>query len=300
MIFTGTIYLIYSFKLTKENNLLLLLFIFLSFWFFCGDLYRVFIWESASFNYGWPAFFSLLFFKLFFSLHDDNMIINNFLICILFLLFSFIVGWGHEAISPVVFLSITLYFCYAIKNKIEISKFKIFGAIGFTLGLCFLLFAPGNFVRYNLEKNLFIPFDFFPFSRYLFALFRNGYFLLYFTMPVFIVMVLVIMHSIKNCNNTLDITYKLKLMYCLFLLLFSSFFTFVILSYATSIIITPLIIMLIIIERYLDYTLIDKYIEYFFVAIMLLLLLYILQGTATVYYVIVKGKIIEHGFKLVS
>ena len=303
IIFAGTIYLIYSFRKNKENNLLLLIFIFLSFWFFCGDLYRIFIWEVACFNYGWQAFFSLLFLRIFFNAYNNNNSkTNSILLSLLFFIYSFLIGWGHEAIAPVVFLAVLFSLIYKLKNKNDISKLEIFGFIGFTIGLGFLILAPGNFVRFNAEKDLFVPFDFFPLSRYIFAFFRNGYFLIHFTMPVIVIMILVLVHSYKlqYINNSLTKEYKLKLFYYLFLLFFASFFTFVMLSYANSIIITSLIIMLIIICRYLDYDLIEKYIEYFFIITLCFLILFICQCSATVYYTVVKGKIIEHGFKLVS
>lgn len=300
LIFTGTVYIIYSFRKNKENNFLLLMFIFLSFWFFCGDLFRIFIWEVACFNYGWPIFFSLLFIKIYFS--DNYYIKNNIVFSILFFIFSFLVGWGHEAISPVVFVSVVLYLLYKVKNKISIYKLELLGFIGHTIGLSFLLFAPGNFVRYNAEKSLFYPFDIFPLSKYLFALYRNGHFLIHYLMPLIIVMALVIIYSYKTnlLNHSITKDYKLYLTYYIFIFLFASFFTFIMLSYANSIVITSLVISLIIIVRYIDYGFIDRNIDYFFVIIIMLLVLYLCQASATIYYVMTKSKIIEHGFKLVS
>ena len=58
--------------------------------------------------------------------------------------------------------------------------------------------------------------------------------------------------------------------------------------------------MIIIIERYLDYEFIDNNIEYFYIAMTLLLTLFVFQGAASIYYCITRGGHISHGFNLVS
>ena len=120
-------------------------------------------------------------------------------------------------------------------------------------------------------------------------------------MPLIILTVIVIFSYIKSSNthNILSKDEKLKLKYYIFLLLFSNFFSFFMLAYANSILIVPLIIMIIIIERYVDYNFIDDNIEYVFIVISLLMILFFNQGFATVYYVITNGKHIEHFFNLV-
>ena len=303
IVFAVTIFLIYSFRKNKENNLLLATFIFLSFWFFCGDLYRSFIWESASFNYGWQVMFSLLFIKPYFVGYDKNKSIDsNVFVCMLYLIYSFFAGWGHEVISPVVILAVFFYLIYKIKNNLNISKFEIIGFTGYCLGTAFLLFAPGNFKRLDVINVLYSQFDIFPFSKYIFALSRNVYFLCYYTMPIMIIMFLVLFYSMKKKyhNNSMVKDYRLKLYYALFLFLFSSLFPFIFMGYASSIIIVPLTIMLIIIERYLDYEYINSHIEYCYIVIILLFVLFVLQGTATIYYCMTKNVHISHEFKLVS
>ena len=301
-VFVCSIYTIYSFRRNKKRNVLLLLFIFLSYWFFGADLLRPFLNQTSSFNYSWMILLSLLFIKLYYSIYDTIDTKNKkIFVCILFFVYSLIAGWGHEVISPVVIIALIIYFIYKYQNRIKILNIEIFGFIGYFIGTSFLMFSPGNFVRAKAITGIGIFSNTLLF-KYIVALFRNGYFVIYYAMPVLIAMgvVLIISHfKIKSDSLIYDKEIK-KTWFYLFVLMFSVFFFFFMLGYANACVVVPLTVMLIIIVRYFDYVDFDKYFTPISFVILMLTLLFIVQAIATIYYLISRGGYIEHHYNLVG
>ena len=302
LVFVISVYLIYSFRKNKERNSMLLIFIFLSYWFFGADLYRPYFYQTSSFNYSWMIFFSLAFIKVYYSVYDGNRYGKTSIFAsMLFFIFSILAGWGHEVISPVVVVTLIIYFLNKYKNKLRISNIEVCGFIGYLIGTLLLICAPGNFARAKAVDYFYLKYDFIPFFKYVVAFFRNGYFVIYYATPILIVMgmVLIITYLKIRSDKTAYINEIHKIGFYMFILFFSTFFYFFMLGYANACVIVPLTIMLIVIVRYFDYIEFNEYFIPISFVIIMFTLLFLIQSIATVYYIINKGSYINHFYNIV-
>lgn len=91
---------------------------------------------------GFNYLFSSLLCVAFWYIFTERIVSNKW--CLPLAIFSFIVGWSFEGIVLPLGVAIGVYTLFNIK---QLSFSKIIMIIFFVIGACFLVFAPGNFVR---------------------------------------------------------------------------------------------------------------------------------------------------------
>ena len=143
-------------KISLEFKAKDIFWLFSLFWIFSAFCINVLTWLTVSCNYLWTLAILLLF--VLFYIHflftpDESFLINNYV-----LLFGLgvLAGWTNE--NTVCFVILALgYLLFSVKKhqlKVAISE-KTFirllsGYVGLVLGYILLMFAPGNFMRYNV------------------------------------------------------------------------------------------------------------------------------------------------------
>lgn len=97
-------------------------------------------------GYIWMSVFSLLFLYLFFKSTKHN----HFIATLFIILFSFIAGWGQEAICTGIAASVCIY---AFKNRKTLNHLQWIMITMYCLGTIMLCIAPGNLHRFNLNHD---------------------------------------------------------------------------------------------------------------------------------------------------
>lgn len=129
-------------KLENKTNLNLL-FLFSVIWFLLPGFSKALLWMCGSFNYLWAITFVLGFLAILFHFRERQI---NLLGLIGIFLFGQLAGWMHEGCSLGISFGLLLNMFIRWKNK-ELTKFEIVATLGFWLGTCFVLFAPGIIMR---------------------------------------------------------------------------------------------------------------------------------------------------------
>lgn len=122
------------------------------------DVGEKFIWLSGSINYLWTGTIVTLMIYYYYKILEKQENINKKTIPI-FLLLSFLSGWSQENMAFVLgsfIITIFLLNIKKIKNSDKKTKITIFlSIILFGIGAMLLLFAPGNFIRFNTTEKTF-------------------------------------------------------------------------------------------------------------------------------------------------
>lgn len=130
-----------------------LFWIFFALWTFNMCFTETCLWIAGSCNYVWMIVLILAFLlpyvRHFFGLavwsNDEHAYTNMVFIFFLGLL----AGWSHESTNCWIALILS-YWLFICKKKGDLQCWQIAGYVGFCLGYCLLVFAPGNFARLHI------------------------------------------------------------------------------------------------------------------------------------------------------
>lgn len=132
-----------------------LIWTFFSLWAFNVRFIDTCLWIAGSCDYLWMAVFILAFLIPYVRYYFDKTAFkfNQKLLAVSLFLLGIIAGCSHETTNCwiVVILS---YWLYTSRKNGTLQSWQITGFIGFCLGYGLLIFAPGNFVRLQLQQNM--------------------------------------------------------------------------------------------------------------------------------------------------
>lgn len=137
-----------SLKNVNHNIIILTFFIF---WFFTAGFSVVYLWMTGACNYVWTMvillFFLIPYIRQYFEV--KTVFCNKHVFEYLIFCLGIISGWTNENTICwlICILGIWLFSLYKL-NKLH--RWMLYGYIGFCLGYCFLILAPGNAVRTSL------------------------------------------------------------------------------------------------------------------------------------------------------
>ena len=117
------------------------------FWFFTPAWGQDFLWLIGSCGYLWSAVIILLFLVPFRKKYDNPDYKMKMPLSVLFFPAGILAGWSAENSGAAALFLLIAYFIVKIVKKDNFSLFEILGAIGFLVGFCLLIAAPGNYVR---------------------------------------------------------------------------------------------------------------------------------------------------------
>jgi hypothetical protein len=109
------------------------------------------LWLTGSCVYLWTTTFILLFLVPFRKKHDNPNFKLTLPLSILLFFLGILVGWSVENSGAAVLFLLIAYFIMKIVNKDKVALFEVVGSVGFLIGFCLLLSAPGNSIRINQE-----------------------------------------------------------------------------------------------------------------------------------------------------
>jgi hypothetical protein len=137
-----------SLKNVNHNIIILTFFIF---WFFTAGFSVVYLWMTGACNYVWTMvillFFLIPYIRHYFQVRTDFF--NKSIIKILFFCFGIIAGWTNE--NTICWLICILgIWLFSLYKSNRLHDWMLYGYIGFCLGYCLLILAPGNAVRMTL------------------------------------------------------------------------------------------------------------------------------------------------------
>ena len=119
-------------------------------WSFNPSLIDSCLWMSGASNYLWMSVIVLAFLIPFVQNYYNSSMLQDSSFCLNTGIFvtGILAGWSHETTGCwlILILGYWLFICW--KRK-KFHLWKLFGYIGFCIGYCFLIFAPGNFTRLN-------------------------------------------------------------------------------------------------------------------------------------------------------
>ena len=131
----------------KKPNFSLFLALNIFFWFFVPAWGQNFLWLTGSCNYLWTTTIILLFLAPFRKKQDNPEYNFGIPLSVLFFFAGILAGWSNENSGAGVLFLLIGYFIIKIIKKDKLSLFEIFGAVGFLIGFCLMIAAPGNYVR---------------------------------------------------------------------------------------------------------------------------------------------------------
>lgn len=128
--------------------------IFFSLWAFNIGFIDTVLWLGGSCNYLWMEVIVLTFLipyvQNYFNadlLSQDSRVLTAGLFVL-----GILAGWSHETTTCWIIL-IMFYWIYLCKKSNNLQNWKVSGFVGFCIGYVLLIFAPGNFVRYQMQHH---------------------------------------------------------------------------------------------------------------------------------------------------
>ena len=157
-----TTFLLYSIIRTGgRHSISLFIIINLSVWIFTPELGQDIFWISGAVNYLFPMIPILGIICLYRRYADKPSDKNGILKCVSVFLLGAVAGCQQENSSLTVPVTAFLYILYYRRSGLKIPKWSISGLCGSVIGYAVLLFAPGNFHRYEKEtQNVSLSFPF--------------------------------------------------------------------------------------------------------------------------------------------
>lgn len=147
----GIVYYKRQFTAVKYS-LLLSITIFLT-WFGAPVFGETILWFTGSIVYLWSCVICLLFLSFYIRLFQNKPSIENdtLLKSIFMLILGFFAGGTLENLAPVAIYIIIVIYIVLIAKKMKVPKWFYAGGVGIVLGTIFLIIAPGNSVRAEIE-----------------------------------------------------------------------------------------------------------------------------------------------------
>jgi len=212
------IYLIADYK--RKVNLFLYAGISILIWFLIPDLMVCIAWITGSANYLWGCMLvvSIIFPYCMYYLKYEQPYKKKDTIgrCLLFVLWGILAGWTNENLVAGLLTFIFLYIILLKYEKRVVPKWVIFGFIGVVIGAVFMLAAPGNFIRNEIELRTVhgITKDNFEYSYYFYRLVSvaKTYFT-YGTLPTIIYFVTLLVFWKKGRSENKQSVFRLSLLF---------------------------------------------------------------------------------------
>jgi hypothetical protein len=120
-------------------------------WFLVPEWGQNFLWQTGSCNYLWTTTLILLFLIPFRKKNDDPSYKLNFPLSVLFLFLGVLAGWTNENSGAAILCLLIAYFGMKVIDRQKVALFEVLGALGFLIGFCLLVCAPGNYVRVEMS-----------------------------------------------------------------------------------------------------------------------------------------------------
>ena len=141
-------------KISLKFNKSYLIWTFFALWTFNIVFFDTFLWLGGSCNYLWMLVVVLAFLIPYVhNYYSQNMLVKDttkFTTGMFFL--GVLAGWSHETTTCWIILVLFYWLRVCKKNK-TLQRWKISGFVGLCIGYGFLIFAPGNFSRFQLERH---------------------------------------------------------------------------------------------------------------------------------------------------
>lgn len=159
LFFVALIYFIfllaYSRKPKNLGDLAALLLIFGLVWFMPVTFGEVVLWKSASTVYLWSITATLIFIYPYKKLLEyENIISDNFVNRVLFLIIGALLGTCLENLSLAICFILICILCYKKKKGGSIVGWAYAGVSGYILGTIVLIAAPGNYARLDAAHKI--------------------------------------------------------------------------------------------------------------------------------------------------
>lgn len=153
LVFVLMIYLLFLNAFAKKpisfTDFTLLIIVFSLFWFLPTSLGEVAFWKTGSIGYLWPLTGTLAFIypvtRLLFD--NSNVVSDNFIIKILFLIAGLVLGTCLENLSATICFFLVGGIVYLKYRKYDCPKWLYYATSGYIAGAILLISAPGNFKR---------------------------------------------------------------------------------------------------------------------------------------------------------
>lgn len=262
--------IIYTFCMGKNISNSFLLFAF-SFLFFCSpSIGEVLVWQTGACNYLWGSFLLLIFFLpylryLIFLLSSNSELVNlnsggnvrtkvmrvsSILSSIGMGLLGVLAGWTIEAGSSMILFGIGLilliqaYFCTKRQSHFFRPKaWEIVGFVSAILGFGLLIFAPGQRVRQHIVYEEIEQYNWI--GDIVYRLARETFYMVIWLSPIMIATIFAFL-IVKNKNEWKDFVWKYSAsIICGLMALCGVYVMTFSVGYATRVLFTPLIILLI-------------------------------------------------------
>jgi hypothetical protein len=117
------------------------------FWFLVPAWGQDFLMLTAACLYSWTAFTILVFLVPFRKRLENAEYRLTIPLSVCFFGVGVLAGWGVENSGAAVLFLLIAYFLIKLKRKDGLALFEVLGAIGFVIGFCLLIAAPGNYAR---------------------------------------------------------------------------------------------------------------------------------------------------------
>jgi hypothetical protein len=137
----------------KKINSILFSTITILLWFLVPAYGQNFLWLTGSCNYLWTTTLILFFLIPYRKKNENSNYKLNFPLSVLFFFLGILAGWSIENSGAAVLFLLISYFGIKMIKKEKVSFFEIAGFIGFIIGFCVLIAAPGNFGRAITDFN---------------------------------------------------------------------------------------------------------------------------------------------------
>ncbi|MBD8389886.1 DUF6056 family protein [Dysgonomonas sp. BGC7] len=127
-------------------------------WVLVPELIYSIVWLTGSANYLWGCLFVVAFtypFCMYYLRHkagENNE--KSILKYVLFFLGGVVAGWTNENLVVGLLFFIVAFFALLKYEKRNIPKWAIIAFIGVVIGCCFMLLAPGNYIRNKMELSI--------------------------------------------------------------------------------------------------------------------------------------------------
>lgn len=145
VLFVYVIYVIIN--KNNKTSALTFLFVIMALWFCLPNLPLTTLWLTYSANYLWGTLIITAFIYPFYSYYRTQKSKDTILKQVSMLLFGVVAGWTNENMSVALLFFLIGLIALLKYQKIPVPKWILFGLAGAVIGSCFLILAPGNYVR---------------------------------------------------------------------------------------------------------------------------------------------------------
>lgn len=128
--------------------------IFFSLWSFNISFIDTLLWLGGSCNYLWMEVIVLAFLIPYIQNYFNADLLRNDskVFTVGMFVSGILAGWSHETTTCWIIV-IIFYWLHLCKKTNNLQNWKISGFVGFCIGYALLVFAPGNFVRYQMQHH---------------------------------------------------------------------------------------------------------------------------------------------------